>query len=160
MHRRFNILLLVIAMSFLIHPIWTSAEFTVNSKEFQSIIVQLDMQGHADDELSTCKVKQIYYEEVLEMLNKGMTEKEIIQSYVDEYGQAALREPARDKSGWVAWGMPFAGLASGMVVVGLWLRKVKSKEAGEWIEPDVSWQSEIEKNIAEQVFEEERRKRF
>jgi cytochrome c-type biogenesis protein CcmH len=133
------------------------AGFDENSREFQNVIKQLDMQGHADDELSSCKVKQIYYEEVVEMLNSGMSEEEILLSYVDEYGQAALRTPATDKSGFVAWGMPFAGLAAGGVIVALWLKKGRSKEAAGF---SVKWESETEKEITEKMFEEERRKHF
>lgn len=143
-----------------VFPNASSAAFTENSKEFQNVIKQLDMQGHAEDELSSCKVKQIYYEEVVEMLNKGMSEQEIIQSYVDEYGQAALRTPATDKSGWVAWGMPFAGLAGGIAIVATWLKRVKGKEIKDEVFPQVKWESEAEKEIAEQMFEEERRKHF
>jgi cytochrome c-type biogenesis protein CcmH len=118
------------------------------------------MQGHADDELSSCKVKQIYYEEVVDMLNTGMSEDEILQSYVDEYGQAALRTPATDKSGLVAWGMPFAGLAAGVAIVALWLRRGKSKGEKEEAGFSGKWESETEKEIAEKMFEEERRKHF
>ncbi|SEM40174.1 cytochrome c-type biogenesis protein CcmH [Mesobacillus persicus] len=141
-------------------PNASSAAFTENSEEFQNVIKQLDMQGHAEDELSSCSVKQLYYEEVLEMLNSGMSEKEVLQSYIDEYGQAALRTPATDKSGWIAWGMPFAGLAGGIAIVAAWLKKVKGKGTNNQNSPQVKWESEAEKEIAEQMFEEERRKHF
>jgi cytochrome c-type biogenesis protein CcmH len=144
----------------IILPSIASAAFTVNSKEFKNIIEQLDMQGHADHEFSTCSMQKIYFEEVLEMLNGGMSEKEVIQSYVDEYGQAALRTPATDKSGWIAWGMPFAGLTAGIAIVGVWLRKVKGKANNELLTPQVKWESETEREIAEKIFEEERRKHF
>lgn len=134
--------------------------FTENSKEFRHIIEQLDMQGHADHDYSTCTIQRVYFDEVLEMLNGGMSEKEILQSYVDEYGQAALRMPSTDKSGWIAWGMPFAGLTAGIAVVGAWLRKVKGKANNDTIIPEVKWESDTEREIAEKIFEEERRKHF
>jgi cytochrome c-type biogenesis protein CcmH len=152
--------LLAILILFIALPGLAFAAFDENSKEFQYIIKQLDMQGHADDELSSCKVKQIYYEEVVEMLNTGMSEEEILQSYVDEYGQAALRTPATDKSGLVAWGMPFAGLAAGVAIVALWLKRGKSKGEKEEAGFYAKWESETEKEIAEKMFEEERRKHF
>jgi len=134
--------------------------FTYNSKEFKHIIAQLDMQGHADHELSTCSVKKIYYDEVIEMLNGGKTEKEIIRSYVDEYGQAALRTPGGGTSGWIAWGMPAAGFGVGSVIVGVWLRKLTLKKAESQIASEKGWDSEIEKEIASKTFDEERRKLF
>lgn len=154
--------LLAFVICFLFLPDLTHA-FTYNSKEFQSIISQLDMQGHADDELSTCKVKQVYYEEVLEMLNGGKNEEEIIQSYVDEYGQAALRTPGSGKSGLVAWGMPAAAFLAGAAIVFYWLRKLtrnNSKTAENETVPDSVWPNETEKDILEKTYEEERRKLF
>ena len=142
-------------------PSLTSANvFTENSAEFQKVIKQLDMQGHSGDELSTCQVKQIYHTEVVEMLNNGMSEKEIIQSYVDEYGQAALRTPATDKKGLIAWGMPFAGLGAGIAFLAFWLKRVKSysTEGNEDIQG--KWASETEKEMLEKTFEEERKKQF
>jgi cytochrome c-type biogenesis protein CcmH len=137
-----------------------TAAFTYNSKEFKHIISQLDMQGHADHELSTCSVKKVYYDEVVEMLNGGKSEPEIIQSYVDEYGQAALRTPGGGTSGWIAWGMPAAGFGIGSVIVGIWLRKLTIKNAEMMVEDRAGWDSEIEKEIASKTFDEERRKHF
>jgi len=134
--------------------------FTYNSKEFRQIIGQLDMQGHADHELSTCSVKKIYYDEVVEMLNGGKSEPEIIQSYVDEYGQAALRTPGGGTSGWIAWGMSAAGVGIGSVIVGVWLRKLTVKKAESKLETKAAWNSEVEKEIAAKTFDEERRKLF
>jgi cytochrome c-type biogenesis protein CcmH len=140
-------------------PTLTTA-FTYNSKEFKQIIGQLDMQGHADHELSTCSVKKIYYDEVVEMLNGGKSENDIIQSYVDEYGQAALRTPGGGTSGWIAWGMPAAGFGIGSVIVGVWLRKLTLKKAETKMSASKGWESEIEKEIASKTFDEERRKLF
>ncbi|CAM3767520.1 cytochrome c-type biogenesis protein CcmH [Mesobacillus zeae] len=137
-----------------------TAAYTYNSKEFTSIVKKLDMQGHADHELSTCSVKKVYYEEIIEMLNGGKSEEQVLQSYVNEYGQAALRTPGKDKSGLIAWGMPAAGFAGGAAIVALWIRKLKTKAtAGSGIKT-LEWESETEKQITEKVLDEERRKLF
>jgi cytochrome c-type biogenesis protein CcmH len=153
-----KILLTTLLLLILIPSITTA--FTYNSKEFKHIIGQLDMQGHADHELSTCSVKKIYYDEVVEMLNGGKSEPEIIQSYVDEYGQAALRTPGGGTSGWIAWGMPAAGVGIGSVIVGVWLRNLTAKKAESKLEIKAEWNSEVEKEIAAKTFDEERRKLF
>lgn len=134
--------------------------FTYNSKEFKHIIGQLDMQGHADHELSTCSIKKIYYEEVVEMLNGGKSEPEIIQSYVDEYGQAALRTPGGGTSGWIAWGMPAAGFVIGIIIVTFWLKKRTARNQEAAPAADAKWESETQREIAEKTFDEERRKLF
>jgi cytochrome c-type biogenesis protein CcmH len=137
-----------------------TAAFTYNSKEFKHIIGQLDMQGHADHELSTCSIKKIYYDEVIEMLNGGKSEPEIIQSYVDEYGQAALRTPGGGTSGWIAWGMPAAGFVIGIIIVAVWLKKLTKRNQANNTAVVSKWESETEREIAEKTFDEERRKRF
>ncbi|NKE08143.1 cytochrome c-type biogenesis protein CcmH [Mesobacillus selenatarsenatis] len=151
---------LITTILFLIIIPGMTTAFTYNSKEFKHIIGQLDMQGHADHELSTCSVKKIYYDEVVEMLNGGKTEPEIIQSYVDEYGQAALRTPGGGASGWIAWGMPAAGVGIGSVIVGVWLRKLTVRKSESKLERKAAWNSEVEKEIAAKTFDEERRKLF
>ncbi|WP_174734938.1 cytochrome c-type biogenesis protein CcmH [Mesobacillus harenae] len=136
--------------------------FTYNSKEFQTVIKQLDMQGHADHEFSTCTIQKVYYDEVIEMLNGGMNEAEIIQSYVDEYGQAALRTPGSGKSGIIAWVMPGIGLVIGVIILAVWLKRLTRKnQEAVYVQPGkAGWKNETEREIIEKTFEEERRKLF
>ncbi len=143
-------------------PSFGSAAFTYNSAEFQSLIGKFDMQGHADHDLSNCTVKKVYYEEVIESLNKGKAPQEIIQSYVDEYGQAALRTPATDKTGILAWAMPAVGLLAGAMIVFQWVNKRKASGKALNHNPNQmgNWQSDIDKEIFEKTLDEERRKLF
>lgn len=144
----------------LLVPTVSLAKYDYNSKVFQSIVSQLDMQGHSKDDLSTCSVKQMYFKEVLKMLNEeGMSEEEIIQYYVEQYGQAALKEPELGKNGIIAWTMPAVGVVIGALIMGYWLKKRKGNEKQQ-IYKSVRWESEIEKDIAEKIFEEERYKQF
>lgn len=152
--------ILLVFILLLIFPTLTLAEYDYNSKEFKAVVNQLDMQGHANDDLATCSVKQMYYEEVTEMLNEGMTSKEIIDSYVAEYGQAALREPASNKSGLIAWGMPVVGVVAGISIVTIWLRRFKNRDKTEEKQQMLEWESDLDKEITEKIFEEERRKHF
>lgn len=152
-------ILAFILFSFLLFPGTGFSQYDYNSKEFQAIISQLDMQGHAKDDYATCSVKQMYYEEVAEMLNDEMNEEEIIQYYVDQYGQAALLEPALDVNGWIAWGMPAAGLIAGGIIVTQWLKKLKDKNKAE-LPMQIHWQSQTEKEITEKLFDEERHRHF
>jgi cytochrome c-type biogenesis protein CcmH len=136
-------------------------KFDYNSKEFKSIINQLDMQGHADHDISTCSIKKVYYEEVLESLNSGQSEKEILQAYVDEYGQAALRTPATEGSGIVAWVTPAISFFLGALIVAFGIKKLTNKsEAAHSISLECNEITETEREIVEITFEEERRKHF
>ena len=152
--------LLSIFYLFLI-PTVVLAAFNYNSKEFQTVIQQLDMQGHADHDISTCSIKKVYYEEVIEAINQGQSEKEILKSYIDEYGQAALRTPAADGSGIIAWITPALGFLIGAVVVGFGIKKLTNKNAGkETVLLDKVEMTEMEREIVEITFEEERKKHF
>lgn len=152
--------ILLVFVLLMIIPTVTLADYDYNSKEFKAVVNELDMQGHANDELSTCSVKQMYYEEVTEMLNEGMTSEEILDYYVAEYGQAALREPASNKSGLIAWGMPVVGVVAGISIVTIWIRRFKKNGKLDDMQPTLEWDSELDKEITEKIFEEERRKHF
>ncbi len=153
---------LLFVLLFLTFPTvaWGDNDYDYNSKEFQEVVNQLDMQGHSNDDLATCKVKQMYYKEVQEMLDEGMTPEEIIQFYVDEYGQSALKEPAKDRSGLIAWSMPIVGVLTGITVLFYWLKRGKKKVSIDSPVSEIAWESEEDKEITEKIFEEERRKHF
>jgi len=149
----------IMNLGFNFHDVKANSAYTYNSKEFRSIISQLDMQGHADHDFSTCSIQKVYYEEVLEALNNGESEEEILQSYVDEYGQVALRIPATDGSGIIAWIMPAIGFLLGAIGVGYGIKKLINKNA-QSSEMQFEELPEVEQEIVEQTFEEERRKYF
>lgn len=151
---------LLVVLLLLMIPSMTLADYDYNSAEFRAVVNELDMQGHANDDLATCSVKQMYYEEVTEMLNEGMSSEEIIDYYVAEYGQAALREPASNKSGLIAWGMPVVGVVAGISVVTVWLRRFKNRDKVDEKQQELQWESDLDKELTEKIFEEERRKHF
>lgn len=153
-------MILLTAFYFICIPSIALAAFDVNSKEFKEVIAQLDMQGHADHEFSTCTVQQVYYEEVEEMLNDGKSEEEIIHYYVDQYGQAALREPDTKGSGMIAWGMPAFAFLLGAGVVGYGIKRLSgiADSKGEGVDSLIL--SETEHGILSETIEAERRKRF
>lgn len=152
-------IILTTLLTILLVPSLVFAAFTVNSKEFHHVVDQLDMQGHADHELSTCSVKKVYYEEVVDMLNDGKSEDDIIQTYVEEYGQAALRTPGTDLGGILAWTMPVIGLGIGIVIVTIWIKRITNNKQTQ-PQQEIIWESETEREIFEKTMDEERRKFF
>ena len=104
-------------------------------------------------------MKQLYYEEVLEMLNDGMTGEEIIAYYVDQYGQAALK----NRDSMRAASSPGCCRQPAFLRRGRHLALVEKKRKGKRkaaIVQEVKWESETEKKIAFKIFDEERRKHF
>lgn len=144
-----------------IYPSLTLANFDYDSKKVFDVMRHLDMQGHADHDFSTCSMQQIYYEEIEEMFDEGMTGEEIVQSYVDEYGQAALREPGKDGNGLVAWVMPVVAFLLGVLIVGFGLKKLTNKgQLKNESQTGYKEISETEAEILAKTFDEERRKHF
>ncbi|WP_059171461.1 cytochrome c-type biogenesis protein CcmH [Bacillus sp. FJAT-27445] len=120
------IVLLAIFLAALPGAVW--AAYTENSPEFREVTSQLDMDGHSDHELSTCKVRKAYNSEVLEMLNKGQEPKEIIKYYTDELGPAALKVPEKSGSGLIAWIIPIVGVTAGGAIAGMAIKRVTARK--------------------------------
>ncbi|WP_163149874.1 cytochrome c-type biogenesis protein CcmH [Anoxybacillus sp. MB8] len=99
--------------------------YDYNSKVFQRIVNQLAMQGHKEHDLATCTVKQQYYKEVLDMLNKGKSEDEILNYYVEQLGEQALVVPQKSGFSLTAWVVPIAIFMFGAFVI---YRTVRRKE--------------------------------
>lgn len=55
---------------------------------------------------------------IRERIAAGDTKSEIKAYFVDQFGTGVLAVPPRQGFGWIAWLLPLAGLAVGLVVVG------------------------------------------
>jgi cytochrome c-type biogenesis protein CcmH len=65
---------------------------------------------------------------IREMVGEGATDTEVRDWFVSRYGEFVLfRPPARDPSGWLLWGLPFALLAAGTAGGFLLARKSSRK---------------------------------
>jgi cytochrome c-type biogenesis protein CcmH len=68
--------------------------FDYTNPEFKATVDMLSMEGHGNDDLASCNVKQLYYEGVGEMFFiKEMSKKEILDYYAEEQGVQALKAP-------------------------------------------------------------------
>ncbi len=52
--------------------------------------------------------------EVVQMIDQGQTKEEILKFYVDKYGETILAEPTKEGFNFLAWVLPFLGLAMGI----------------------------------------------
>lgn len=109
--------LLLFAALVFIQVVHATVEFDYGSKEFQDIVSKLYMQGHADHDLSTCSIKATYYKEVADMMQQGKTDDQIINYYVEQYGESALKVPSTEGFSLMAWIAPFAALLIAAVVI-------------------------------------------
>lgn len=53
-------------------------------------------------------------QEVIQMIEQGQTKEEILRHYVDKYGETILAAPTKEGFNFLAWVLPFLGLAMGI----------------------------------------------
>ena len=66
--------------------------------------------------------------DIQKLIDSGMTEDQIIQSYIDKYGATVLAAPPRRGFSLAAWILPFLGFAGGTALLTLFLKKQKAQE--------------------------------
>lgn len=139
-------------------PAISEAEYDMNSPQVKSIADHLSMEGHSEHDISTCATKQRYYEEIIELLNKGHSEEEILDDYIESYGEEALRAPNKSGFSLLAWAIPFVVIAS--AGIGLYVR-IKRKVV---LKDDVSEKEDPLDSDDEEIFssfiDEERKKYY
>lgn len=82
--------------------------YDYSNPEFKSIVDMLYMDGHSNDSISNCSVKQMYYQRVAKMyFDKGMSKNEILHYYEKELGEQALNAPKAKGFNILLWITPF-----------------------------------------------------
>ncbi len=121
--------ILVFCLVLVMIPSVVLAAVDFNSPEYQYIWKKLDMQGHADHDFDTCTVQQSFKKEIDSMFEGGKNKEQIIDYYVQEYGDSALREPSAKGANLLAWILPSAVLIVGFIGGAFMLRRMKRKPA-------------------------------
>jgi cytochrome c-type biogenesis protein CcmH len=70
----------------------------------------------------TCSLADHLRAEIQQKINTGMTESQVIQSFVDQYGQTILSAPPRRGFNLMAWILPFLAFAVGGSVLFVFLK--------------------------------------
>ena len=78
----------------------------------------------------TCGTSEEYRKEIMAMINAGKTKQEIIQHYIDRFGEKVLASPSKSGFNLTAWIFPFVALFAGAwgihKVVRSWVDKRKT----------------------------------
>lgn len=133
-------------------------DFDFGRPDFQAVVSMLSMEGHGTHDVSNCSVKKLYYDEIAEMMQKGMTKDEVIDYYVKNLGEQALQAPPQKGFNLTLWITPFVLLLVAAVFIVFILKKWRNRSipAGETsIAPD---ESETEQEILSSMIEAERKK--
>lgn len=131
--------------------------FDYSNQEFRDTVDMLSMEGHGNDDYSSCNVKQLYYQEVAEMFEKGMTKQDILDYYVNELGISALKAPPKKGFNLSLWITPFLIIFIVFVFLFFVMRKWKKKFVGLNLE-DGPQSLDLESEIYSSVIDEERKK--
>lgn len=71
----------------------------------------------------TCSVSPAMHRDVMRLVQGGYSGDEILDAFVDTYGEVALTSPKREGFNWVGYLAPGTAMATGAVVLTLLLRK-------------------------------------
>lgn len=131
--------------------------FDYSNPEFRDTVDMLDMDGHGNDDYSSCSVKQLYYQEVAEMFEKGMTKQDILDYYVKEQGEFALKAPLKKGFNLTLWVTPLLLIVLVTILLYFLIGKWK-KNNPVLLAEDESQLLDPESEIYSSLIEEERKK--
>jgi cytochrome c-type biogenesis protein CcmH len=134
--------------------------FDYTNSEFKATVDMLSMEGHGNDDLASCNVKQLYYEEVGEMFFiKEMSKKEILDYYAKEQGVQALNAPPVKGFNLSLWITPFLVLFIISILLYFVVKKWKGNRTNLTTKENPN-ATDLEQGIYESIIEEERKKFF
>lgn len=133
------------------------ADFDYSDPEFRATVDMLDMDGHGNDDYSSCNLKQLYYQEVAEMFEKGMTKQEILDYYVQEQGEFALKAPPKKGFNLTLWVTPILLIVLVTILLYFLIGKWKKNNPVSRSEEE-SKSFDAESEIYSSLIEEERKK--
>lgn len=133
------------------------ANYDISDPVFRSTVDMLSMEGHGNDDLATCSVKQLYYQEVGAMFKKGMTKQQILDYYVKEQGIQALKVPPKTGFNLMLWVTPFALLFIVFLLIFFLIKRWKKNQySAQTVETELA--TDIGNDIYSSLIEEERKK--
>ncbi|SDZ67168.1 cytochrome c-type biogenesis protein CcmH [Evansella caseinilytica] len=135
-------------------------EYDVNSPLVNDIAAKLSMEDHSEHDIATCTTKQRYYEDIIELLQEGYSEDEILDYYVDAFGEQALRAPKKTGFSIVAWTAPFVVLSFAGAGIFLRLKNTMAATETEVGEAGENTLDSAEKEVLSSYIEEERKKYY
>ncbi|MFQ5341714.1 MAG: cytochrome c-type biogenesis protein CcmH [Anaerolineae bacterium] len=112
-------------LSFASRPAAAQAPDAATEDEMYRIADKLNCPICQGQRLSECPIQicQEMRAEIIQRLQEGQPEQEIIQAFVDRYGKQVLNQPPVEGFNLLAWVIPFVGLALALIVGGWALRQ-------------------------------------
>jgi cytochrome c-type biogenesis protein CcmH len=76
-----------------------------------------------------CQVSPAMHRDVITMVEGGHSAQEILDAFVDTYGEVALMAPKKEGFNWAGYLVPFGALAAGAAALVTVLRRMQSRAA-------------------------------
>lgn len=77
----------------------------------------------------SCQVSPAMHRDVMALVDGGYSAQEIVDAFVDTYGERVLMSPKREGFNWAGYIMPFAVLAGGAAVLAGTLQRMRRRSA-------------------------------
>jgi cytochrome c-type biogenesis protein CcmH len=77
----------------------------------------------------SCQVSPAMHRDVIALVEGGYSAQEILDAFVDTYGERALMSPRREGFNWAGYLVPFAALGAGAAAVAVVLRGMQRRTA-------------------------------
>jgi cytochrome c-type biogenesis protein CcmH len=133
-------------------------DFDFSRPDFQAVVSMLSMEGHGTHDVSNCSVKKLYYEEIADMMQKGMSKDEVIDYYVENLGEQALQAPPQKGFNLTLWLTPFIILLLAAIFIFIVLKKWRQRSQPATDDVSLSETGETEAEILSSMIEAERKK--
>lgn len=131
--------------------------FDYGDPVFLETVNMLSMEEHGTHDYASCNVKQVYYQEVADMFQEGMTKDDIIDYYLKNQGVQALNAPPKEGFNLTLWALPFTALFLFGLIIFLFIKKWK-KNAIKAIPLESANPDEVEEDLYASLIDKERKK--
>lgn len=118
------VFLLAVAAVFLLRP-WAQTG-SAGQSELWAIASQLHAPGDTTTQTAATSTVSSAWQiraQIQQLLDKGMSERAILQVMEQDYGPTVLANPAFSGFGTLAWLLPGAGVAAALAIYGIFLRR-------------------------------------
>ena len=79
----------------------------------------------------SCQVSPAMHRDVIALVEGGYSGQEIIDAFVDTYGEVALMAPRKEGFNWAGYLVPFGALAAGGAALVTYLRRMQQRAAAQ-----------------------------
>ncbi|SDZ67175.1 cytochrome c-type biogenesis protein CcmH [Evansella caseinilytica] len=140
---------------------YNSPEFKENASQYMCMCGC--GQDHYECNMDGCGLNEAFKTEILEMLNAGLSKREIRDYYTEMYGEVILTAPKKTGFSLTAWVTPFVALgvagAGITLVIRRWVKKANT--AYEEAPSDSADKAdEVENEVLKSIIDEERKKYY